>query len=74
VRVLDVSPAGMSLVAPHPLDRGALLNVELPGSDELFPRHVLIRVVTNRPFDSDQWLLGCELAAQISDEELQSFQ
>jgi hypothetical protein len=74
IRVLEVSLAGMSLVAPHPFDCGALLNVELPGVDELLPRHILVRVVTNRPFSSNRWLLGCELAARISDQELQSFQ
>ena len=74
VRVLEVSPAGMSLVAPHDFDRGILLNVELPATDDLLPRHVLVRVVNTRPLSSGQWLLGCELAAQISDQELKSFQ
>jgi hypothetical protein len=26
------------------------------------------------PWSSNQWILGCELADQISDQELQSFQ
>jgi hypothetical protein len=72
-RVMEVSPAGMSLVAPHRFDRGTLLNVELPGIIGSPPRHVLVRVVTNRPAGAN-WVLGCELAAQISDQELQSFQ
>jgi PilZ domain len=73
VHVLDVSPAGMSLLAPRQFERGALLSVDLPGTGSL-SRHVLVRVVNDRRFSSNQWIIGCELADQISDQELQCFQ
>jgi hypothetical protein len=72
-RVLEVSPAGMSLLVPCQFERGTLLNVELPGTLGSIPRQVLVRVLGDRPLSSDQWILGCELADQLSDEDLQSF-
>src|SRR4029077_1071980 len=51
--VLDVSPRGMSLLAPRQFKRGALLKMELPGAIG----HVLVRVVSDRAFSSNQWIL-----------------
>jgi hypothetical protein len=73
-RVLDVSPGGMSLLVPCQFERGALLKVELPGSTKSCPQHVLVRVLRERPFRFQLWILGCELADQISDEDLRRFQ
>jgi hypothetical protein len=74
VRVLEVSPAGMSLLAPRQFAQGTLLNVELPTVVGGYRRHVLVRVINNRPSNIDEWILGCELADRISDEELRRFQ
>jgi hypothetical protein len=72
-RVQDVSPAGMSLLVPRQFESGTLLSVALPGTQGSIPRQALIRVLGDRPLCSDQWLLGCELVNQLSDEELWSF-
>jgi hypothetical protein len=74
VRVQEVSPTGMRLLAPRRFERDTLLKVEIPGSVGAPRRCVLVRVVTDRPFNSDEWVLGCGLADQISDQELQNFQ
>jgi hypothetical protein len=73
-RVLDVSPGGMSLLVPCQFERGALLSIKLPGSTAAHPKNVLLRVLRDRPLGSHLWILGCELADHLSDEDLQRFQ
>jgi hypothetical protein len=76
VRVQEVSPTGIRLLAPRRYERDTLLNMEVPGVVPVGAsrRCVQVRVVTDRPFNSKEWLLSCELADQISDQELQNFQ
>ena len=74
VRVLDVSAGGVSLLAPRQFDRGTLLRVELPGSAESFGRHLLVRVLREQASGPDCWILGCELAEQLEDEDLHRLQ
>jgi hypothetical protein len=71
VRVLDVSAGGMSLASPRELGRGALLSVDMPEAEETQRQQILLRVVGCRPATSDQWTLGCEVADQLSEQDLQ---
>jgi hypothetical protein len=73
-RVLEVSPGGMSLLAPVQFERGTVLNVKLPGGGALLPRHALVRVLRDRSFSSDEWIINGEFTDQLSDEDLQRFQ
>jgi hypothetical protein len=73
-RVLEISPGGMSLLAPLQFEPGAMLNVKLPGGGAMPPRHALIRVLRVRSFSADNWTLSCEFADQLSDEDLRRFQ
>jgi hypothetical protein len=74
VRVLDASPGGLSLLSPRQCERGVILGVEAPGTAMPRARPVLVRVVHDRPCSANEWILGCELAEQISAQELQCFQ
>jgi hypothetical protein len=74
VRVMEVSPGGLKLLAPLQFEGGTILNVKLPDGADLRPRHVLVRVLRNQAFGSDNWMTACEFADQLSDEDLQRFQ
>jgi hypothetical protein len=70
-QVQDISAAGISLLVSRCFEPGELLSVMLPGGGESSST-ILACVVQSRPRD-DQWLLGCSLATELSDEELQLF-
>jgi len=71
-RVLKIWPRGLKLLAERELERGTILTVKLPGDDK--PRYTLVRVLRARAFSSDGWLLACEFADKVTDEDLQRFQ
>ena len=73
-RVLDVSAGGVSLMVPRGFERGTLLRVELPRSAKSLGNDLLVRVLRSQASGADCFILGCELAEQIADEELQSLQ
>jgi hypothetical protein len=73
-RVIEISPGGLRLLGPCQVEEGTTLNVKLPDAANMLPRHVLVRVVRNQSLGADKWMLACEFADQLSDEDLQRFQ
>lgn len=68
IRIVDISPGGLRLLAHRQFDEGTLLNVELPGTET--GKQVVVRVLHKKTLGSDLWLLGCEFAQVLSEDEL----
>jgi hypothetical protein len=68
-RVMDISPAGMSLVVPRPLEIGALLRVEVPRGP-VTAQEITVRIVRRTEHEEKLWLAGCEIIHTLPDEEL----
>jgi hypothetical protein len=71
-RILNVSAGGLALAVPCEFAVGTLLRLDLPGTLGLPGRQLLVRVVQSRPESTGNWLLGCELADRLRDDELQA--
>ncbi len=69
-RVLDVSAGGVSLLMPRPFERGTLLRLELPENGDCAGQELLIRVLRVQKSEANGWALGCELAEQLDDADL----
>jgi hypothetical protein len=74
VRVVNVSPRGVGLVAPVPLEVGTCLQIELPSGPGQPPRTAPIRVVQPGIWENGGWLLGCEFAGQLNEDDLERMQ
>jgi hypothetical protein len=70
--VQDVSPAGIGLVANERLEPGTVLIVEL-SSETNEMMQLPVRVVHASQEADDQWMIGCELACELSPHELSIF-
>jgi hypothetical protein len=70
-RILNIAPGGVGLLVGTAYPERTLLWLQLPDSPQRQGRKVLVRVVQlARPVD-DQWLLGCEFAFQLGEQDLQ---
>jgi hypothetical protein len=74
VRVLDVSAGGVSLLTPRQFERGTLLRLELTESSESAEQHLLVRVLRSQVSGAECWILGCEMAEQLADADLERLQ
>jgi hypothetical protein len=70
VRVLDVAPDRMAVLAPAAPPTGTRLRLEWSGSEGRPQRPVEVRVIQAASQGGDGWLLGCDLVAQIDAAEL----
>jgi hypothetical protein len=70
-QVRNISRGGISLELSRPFEPGTLLSVSLPacGAEE----EILACVVRCDPTGADSWELGCTFAAQLTNEDLESF-
>jgi hypothetical protein len=71
-RILNVSAGGLALAVPCEFAAGTLLRLDLPGTVGRPARQMLVRVVQSRPESTGSWLLGCEIADRLRDDELQA--
>ncbi len=71
VKIMNISPGGVGVLVPAPVDLGALLNLELPGPAGQPRRTVPVRVVQAGQEMDGGWLVGCEFATQLDDADLQ---
>ncbi len=69
--VHDVSCGGIGLMLPRRFEPGTVLTVELPVPSPGRPRRLLARVQRVQKV-SKKWLVGCEFARRISEEEVNS--
>jgi hypothetical protein len=71
VKVVNISAGGVGLLAPLPVDAGTRLKIELPATPGEAARPALVRVVKPGQWDGRGWLLGCEFADPLWEEELE---
>jgi hypothetical protein len=71
-QVLNISPGGVCLTVPSPVDAGARLRLELQGGEECPPILKLAFVVHGTAQPEGSWLIGCAFAGELSERELQS--
>ncbi len=74
-RVQDISLGGASLIVGRAFEPGELLSLELPHGSDGAGRvvTVLACVVRADVRAAGEWLLGCNFASELSDEDLQRF-
>lgn len=71
-RVLNISPSGIGLQVPRAFTPGQVLSVQLPGNNGQAARAVLAYVIRAQ-LQSQQWLLGCSFAMELSEADLAGF-
>ena len=71
-RVLNVSASGVGLLVDRYVDAGALLIVELIGTDQRTRRTILACVVHVNQREGQEWALGCNFIRELSEEDIQA--
>jgi hypothetical protein len=69
VRVVNIAPGGVGLIAAEAWESGSFLQLALPETPGSSGGSVLLRVVRSEPAGAD-WFLGCEFGGQFSEEDL----
>jgi hypothetical protein len=69
-RILNISAGGIGLVLRCQFFEGTLLHFELPQEMNLANPKVLVRIVRVMDQGGGYWLLGCEFADQLTEDEL----
>jgi hypothetical protein len=69
-RILNISAGGIGLLLRCEFSEGTLLHFELPPEMNLACANVLVRVVRVMPHGDGNWILGCEFADALSEDEL----
>jgi hypothetical protein len=71
-QIRDISNAGIGLILNRRFTPGTILSVELPTTHSGSVILQLARVVHASPQADGRWLIGCEFAKQLSDDDLAS--
>lgn len=69
-QVLDLSPSGLGLAASRAVETGSHLTITLQGTAGAAARRLFVRVAHVKQQDAKTWLLGCEFAQQLSEDDL----
>ena len=72
-RLRNISLGGISLRVDRPFEPGDLLSVELPGATEQSRCTALACVIHASPEAEGGWILGCNFARELSEEDLVAF-
>jgi hypothetical protein len=72
-RLRDVSAYGLALMLPHPVEPSTVLTADLESPERGVVRNVLARVVHVTAREPGQWVVGCALISELSDEDLRRF-
>ncbi len=72
-RLHDVSSLGLGLVLPRAVDVGTLLVLDLRPRCPTQTQPLSARVVHVTPSGEGEWLVGCALVGELSDQELSVF-
>lgn len=70
--VRDISMGGMSMVLLRPVERGAVLNIELANKLLRFNRRVQLRALHIRPHPEGGWIIGGAFSRKLTASELQA--
>lgn len=70
VQIVNLSPAGIALVVPRPIEAGVSLQLELQGMQDAPPlmKQAHVIHVTARP--EGDWLVGCAFVGELGEEEM----
>jgi c-di-GMP-binding flagellar brake protein YcgR len=71
-QVINLSANGVGLEVTLAIDAGALLSVDLIGTEEKVIRTILACVVHVTTKSSNHWSLGCNFIRQLSEEDLKA--
>ena len=71
--ILDISSGGIALALARRFQPGTPLVLELPGVDEEPSRFLQVRVVHAKVQENGQWIHGCELRVQLTNDDLHTF-
>lgn len=71
-KVRDVSVGGLGLVLKRRFERGAGLAIEIPATASRPGDTLLVKVVHTTRLPDGEWLLGCALVSQLSEDELKA--
>jgi hypothetical protein len=71
-RVLDVSLTGIGFSTSRRFLEGTVLAIDISDEAGNVSRRLLARVVHARPKSKMRWIIGCEFASPLSEEDLQS--
>jgi c-di-GMP-binding flagellar brake protein YcgR len=72
-RIRNISIGGINLLSNRAFQPGQLVTVELPGTKEQSPCHVLACIVHCLEEKNGEWSLGCTFSRELSDDDLESF-
>ena len=73
-KIRNISPEGISLVIPRPMEQGTLLSVDLiETKTNRSSRTLDVRICWCIEHPSGDWIIGGAFASPLTDEELQYF-
>jgi hypothetical protein len=72
VRVLDLSPCGIGMLATRPLSVGTLLSLELSGVRDDSMLTILATVARTELAAESEWMIGCTFSRELTDPELRT--
>jgi hypothetical protein len=71
VRVYNVSVRGIGLISPRRFERGTTLLIQVQDTGQELPPLFVAKVVHVTAFAKGDWLLGCTLARELMQAEVQ---
>jgi hypothetical protein len=71
--IVDISSGGIALSLGRRFQPGTPLVIELPSANDEPSRFLQVRIIHAKPDPNGQWIHGCEMRIQLSDEDLQAF-
>ena len=71
-QVRDLSAGGIGLVVSRRFEVGTILSVELPSTTQGPSVSVLARVVRCAALADGRWLIGCEFASPLSEDDVRA--
>jgi hypothetical protein len=70
--IRDISVNGLGLVLERRFEPGTVLVLQWQRPGEDVPRNLMARVVRTQSQESARWVLGCQLARSLGDEEVRA--
>jgi serine/threonine protein kinase len=70
VQILNISPAGIALVVPRPMEAGVSLQLELQPMPEAPPLMKQVHVIHVTARAEGDWLVGCAFLGELGEEEM----
>jgi PilZ domain len=72
VQVLNLSPSGVGLAVPRPIETGSMLSLELKSASGRHACTMLACVVHASGRDAGPWTVGCNFIRELTEQEMES--